>query len=64
MTEYWVPIYSIQKEIIYISPSNIRTSAENHHPLSPSIPDILWASPGALPGSAIHVFLVYGHLIQ
>ena len=70
MPEDWVKIYSNQKEINYISPSNIRASVENgppqlHNLLSnslnlppPSIPDILWASPWASRVSAIHVFLV------
>ena len=53
MTEHWVQIYSNQKEINYISPSNIRTSVETRSPKlqnlfqfsPPSIPDILWALP-------------------
>ena len=70
MTEHWV-IYSKQKEINYISLSNIRASAETRLPKlhniillqfsPPFIPDILWAlisPPRALRGSAIHVFLV------
>ena len=28
MTEHWVQIYSKEKEITYISPSNIRASVE------------------------------------
>ena len=56
-TEQWVQIYSNQKEIKYISPSNIRASVENHPPKlnnllqfsPPSIPDIFWASPPATP---------------
>ena len=53
MTEHWVQIYSNQKDIKYISKSNIRASVETRPPgytiyynsLLPSIPDILWASP-------------------
>ena len=53
MTEHWVQIYSNQKDIKYISKSNIRVSVETRPPgytiysnsLLPSIPDILWASP-------------------
>ena len=53
MKELWVEIYSNQKAINYISPSNIRASVETRPPKlpnllqfsSPSIPDILWASP-------------------
>ena len=63
----WVQIYSNQKEIKYISPSNIshiRASVESRPPqlhippiLSrPPIPVILWA--WASRSSAIHVFLV------
>ena len=51
----WVQIYSNQKEIKYISPSNIshiRASVESR----PPIPVILWA--WASRSSAIHVFLV------
>ena len=51
--ELWVEIYSNQKAINYISPSNIRASVETGPPKlpnlpqfsPPSIPDILWASP-------------------
>ena len=51
--ELWVEIYSNQKAINYISPSNIRASVETRPPKlpnllqfsPPSIPDILWASP-------------------
>ena len=54
MPEDWIQIYFNQKDINYISPSNIRASVET--PLSPvtqfplqfspsSVPDILWASP-------------------
>jgi len=32
MTEHWVQIYSNQKEINYISPSNIKASVETHPP--------------------------------
>ena len=32
MTEHWVVIYSNQKEINYISPSNIRASFETRLP--------------------------------
>ena len=32
MTEHWVQIYSNQKEIKYISHSNIRASVETHPP--------------------------------
>lgn len=68
--EHWVEIYSNQKVINYISPSNLRASVETHPPKlpnvlqfsSPSIPDILWASPQALQGSAIHVFLVHSRI--
>ena len=53
--EHWVEIYSHQKAINYISPSNLRASVETHPPKlpnvlqfsSPSIPDILWASPSS-----------------
>ena len=53
MTEHWVQIYSNQKEIKYISQSNIRASVETRPPRlhnllqfsAPSTPDILWASP-------------------
>ena len=46
----WVDIYSNQKAINYISPSNTRASVETRPPKllqfsPPSIPDILWASP-------------------
>ena len=52
--EHWVEIYSYQKAINYISPSNIRASVESRPPKlpnllqfsRPSIPDILWPSPG------------------
>ena len=55
MTEHWVEMYSNQKEINYVSPSNIRASVETHPPnlhsllqfSPPSIPDILWAFPWA-----------------
>ena len=62
-------IYSNQKTINYIPPSNLRASVETRPPKlpnllqfsPPSILDILWASPHprASRGSAIHVFLVY-----
>ena len=57
MPEDWVQIYFNQKDINYISPSNIRASVETHSPqlhnflsnsLPPSVPDILWASPAEL----------------
>ena len=67
--EHWVEIYSNQKAINCILPSNIRASVQTRPPKLPnllqfsptSIPDILWASPPprASRGSAIHVFLVY-----
>ena len=69
--EYWVEIYSNQKAINYISPSNIGAGVETRPPKlpnllqfsHPSIPDILGTSPRASWGSAIHVFLVsYLHL--
>ena len=55
MTEHWVEKYSNQKEINYVSPSNIRASVETCPPKlhsllqfsPPSIPDILWAFPWA-----------------
>ena len=62
MTEHWVENpgagvekYSNQKEINYVSPSNIRASVETCPPKlhsllqfsPPSIPDILWAFPWA-----------------
>ena len=64
--EHWVEIYSNQRAINYVSPSNIRASVETRPPKlynllhfsPPSIPDILWASPRASRGSALHVFLV------
>ena len=65
--EHWVEIYSNQRAINYISPSNIRASVETRPPKlynllhfsPPSFPDILWASPPRASGSsAIHVFLV------
>ena len=70
-TEHWIQIYSNQKDINYISPSNIRVSAETRPPkswtiysssLPPSIPDILWASippppPRGSRGSTMHVFV-------
>ena len=71
--EHWVEIYSNQKAINCILPSNIRASVQTRPPklpnllqLSPtSIPDILWASPPrASRGSAIHVFLVYPRLFR
>ena len=53
MAEHWVAIYSKQKEINYISLSNIRASAETRLPKlhsiillqfsPPFISDILWA---------------------
>ena len=57
MPEDWVQIYFNQKDINYVSPSNIRTSVETRSPqlhnflsnsLHPSVPDILWASPAEL----------------
>ena len=66
--EHWVEIYSHQKAINYISPSNIKASVETRPPKlpnllqfsPPSILDILWADPPpprASRGSTIHVFL-------
>ena len=51
LPEHWVKIYSNQKAITYISPSNMKTSVETRPPKlpnllqfsPPSIPDILWA---------------------
>ena len=57
MPEDWVQIYFNQKDINYVSSSNIRTSVETRSPqlhnflsnsLHPSVPDILWASPAEL----------------
>ena len=58
MPEDWVQIYFNQKDINYISPSNIRTwvlkptlpSYTISSPIlsPPSVPDILWASPAEL----------------
>ena len=72
MTEHWAQIYSNQKEINYISPSNIRASVETRPPKLHNLlrffpPFHPWhfrglspAPPAAL-GSAIHVVLVkYG----
>ena len=60
MTKHWVQIYSNQKEIKYISQSNIRASVETRLPgytiysnsLPPSIPGILCPPPRVLRVSA------------
>ena len=73
MTEHWVEIYSNQKEINYISPSNIRASVETrppklHNLLQFSFPSHPWHFMDLLPrsrGSVIHVFLVItGHAFK
>ena len=66
--EHRVQIYSNQKEIKYISPSNIRASVEIRPPqlhnllqFSPALPSLTFYGPppSASRGSAIHVFAVY-----
>ena len=62
-------MYSNQKEINYISLSNVKGSAEICRPYlhkllqfsqtPPSIPDILWVPPWASWGSALYLFLVH-----
>ena len=68
--EHRVQIFSDQKEIKYISPSNIRASVETrpnklHNLLqfSPALPSLTFygPSPWASQGSAIHVFPVYSN---
>ena len=60
-TAHWVQIYSNQKEINYISHSNIRASVETRPPklsLFCPVSDILWTSPRASRVSAIPVFII------
>ena len=60
LKEDWVEIYSNQKTINYISPSNLRASVEPRPPKlpnllqfsPPSILDILWAEPPLPPSFA------------
>ena len=70
-TDHWVQIYSNQKEIKYISHSNIRASVETRPPklhnllqFSTPLPSLTFYGPPPPPArasrvSAIHVFLLY-----